>query len=169
MALATLAVMQQSGRYPSRCGHGADTANRSFMTQSVTSPPSIAALRNWWIETFLMAQAHSRRGDIWWAIRGRLRTVLRRRRRRRRRNGEAESDRHDDFGSDQPRVRGRLRNRHRLSHSGRADTSAVARRSRQKEKIEALKHRPPRGGRRNYAPTHCSGRIDDRVILYWRT
>src|SRR5208282_2770499 len=39
------AAMQRFGRYPGRSGHRADTLNRSFVTRSVNSPPSIIALR----------------------------------------------------------------------------------------------------------------------------
>src|ERR1700693_1376086 len=39
LALASLAVMQQFGRYRRRSGHGADTLNRSLLTHHDTLPP----------------------------------------------------------------------------------------------------------------------------------
>src|SRR5580704_7283186 len=45
LALATLVVMQQSGRYRRECGHSRESVDRSLLTHSVTSPSSIAALR----------------------------------------------------------------------------------------------------------------------------
>jgi hypothetical protein len=52
--------MRRGGSYRGNTGHDSSWRERRFMTQSDTSRPSIVALRNWWVEAFLMAQAHGR-------------------------------------------------------------------------------------------------------------